>query len=58
MDKTQAALKYLRGIFPMLGEAKTKEGVFAGPQICERLCNDAFDCALCSSKEKMAWKAF
>jgi hypothetical protein len=37
MDQTGSAFKYLAGKFPRLNDAKIKEGVFVGSQICKLL---------------------
>lgn len=46
--KTQAAFKYHCGKPPRLSEAKTKEGVFVGPQNRELLFDDVLDHGLCN----------
>ena len=57
LDKTKVGFKYLYEKFPRLSEAKIKEGIFVGPQICELLRDDTFD-HLLRGKEKKVWKAF
>ncbi len=57
MDKSGQGFKYLRSKFPLLRDAKIKEGVFIGPQICELLKDSKFKSAL-HGEEKDAWEAF
>ena len=42
LDKNGAAFTYLFHKFPKISEAKLKEGVFIGPQICNLLKDNAF----------------
>ena len=35
MNREGQAFKYLREKFPRLNDAKIKEGIFVGPQICQ-----------------------
>ena len=57
MDRTGSAFKYLAEKFPRLIEAKIKEGVFVGPQICKLFRDDMFN-KLLWGDEKKAWDAF
>ena len=57
LDKEKPGFKYLYEKFPILSEAKIKEGVFVGPQIHKLSRDDTFD-HLLSGNEKKAWKAF
>ena len=57
LDKEKPGFKYLYEKFPILSEAKIKEGVFVGPQIHKLFRDDTFD-HLLSGNEKKAWKAF
>jgi len=57
MDRTGSAFKYLAEKFPRLSEAKIKEGVFVGPQICKLFRDDMFN-SLLQGDEKKAWDTF
>jgi len=54
MNKEGNGFIYLRQKFPMLSDAKIKEGVFIGPQIRELLKDDNFKKSM-SKNEKAAW---
>jgi hypothetical protein len=56
-DRAGSAFKYLDEKFPRLSEAKIKEGVFVGPQICKLLRDDMFN-NLLQGDEKKACDAF
>ncbi|KAI6658163.1 Receptor-type tyrosine-protein phosphatase epsilon-like [Oopsacas minuta] len=58
MGKTHSTgFRYIVEKFPILSDAKVKEGVFIGPQISEVLKDEEFDNIL-SAKEFTAWKSF
>ncbi|KAF2360564.1 hypothetical protein FHG87_008680 [Trinorchestia longiramus] len=57
MDKNGAVFQYLCTLFPALGFAKLKEGIFVGPQIVEVLKNKDFKEFL-TRKELRTWEAF
>jgi hypothetical protein len=57
MDRTGSAFKYLAEKFPRLSEAKIKEGVFVGPQICKLFRDNMFN-NLLQGDEKKAWDMF
>jgi hypothetical protein len=40
MDQTGSVFKYLVEKLPWLSEAKIKEGIFVGPQICNLFIHD------------------
>jgi hypothetical protein len=57
VDRTGSAFKYLAEKFPRLNEAKIKERVFVGPQICKLFRDGMVNNLLQGDKEK-AWDAF
>jgi hypothetical protein len=57
MDQNGAAFQPLSFVFPGLGAAKLKEGIFVGPQIREVLKDTDFE-ELLNLKELRAWEAF
>jgi hypothetical protein len=57
IDRINTAFKYLNNKFPRISNAKSKEGVFVGPQIREFKLDVKFEYNL-SETEKIAWKLF
>jgi len=57
MDQTGSAFRYFTEKFPGTSAAKTKEGVFIGPQMCKILRHTQFDQILICN-EKRAWNDF
>ncbi|KAK1791329.1 hypothetical protein P4O66_013345, partial [Electrophorus voltai] len=57
MDRNGSVFKYLSEKFPRISEAKIKEGIFVGPQICQLFIDEKFDYVL-KGDEKKAWDAF
>ena len=56
MNKEGQAFRYLRDKFPKRRDAKVKEGIFVGPQICQLTKDPAFDEVL-KGQEKETWEA-
>jgi hypothetical protein len=54
MDREGRGFTYLREKFPLISEAKIKEGIFVGPQIRELMSDQAFDQVL-NDNELAAW---
>jgi len=54
MNQEEAAFTYLREKFPILSDAKLKEGIFIGPQIRDVIKFDK----LVQSDEKVIWESF
>ena len=53
MDQTGSAFRYFTEKLPGMSPAKTKEGVFIGPQMCKLLRHKQFDQILiCNKKRK------
>jgi hypothetical protein len=51
IDQTGSAFRYFTEKFPGISAAKTKEGVFTGPQLCKILRHKQFDQILiCNEK--------
>jgi len=42
MDQNSVGLMYFKNTFSRIGDAKTKEGVFVGPQVTELIQNVKF----------------
>uniref|UniRef100_A0A034VUX7 Uncharacterized protein n=1 Tax=Bactrocera dorsalis TaxID=27457 RepID=A0A034VUX7_BACDO len=57
LDKEGKAFNYLQNFFPIISQAKIKEGIFVGPQIKKLINNDQFK-ALLSPVEAVAWGSF
>jgi len=57
MDKTGRGLKYVLSKFPNASDAKSKEGIFIGPQIRELMQDKQFDEDL-NETERNAWLSF
>ena len=57
MNQDGPAFKYIYNKFPVLSQAKLKEGIFVGPQINKLLKNKGFDHTW-SGMKKVAWNAF
>jgi hypothetical protein len=57
MDRNRNGFQYLRLKFPILSDAKIKEGIFVGPQVRELLKDEHFESVL-NSLEMEAWKSF
>jgi hypothetical protein len=57
VNQEEAALTYLREMFPILSEAKLKEDIFTGPQIRDLIKDKYFDKFL-QDEEKAAWDSF
>ena len=57
MNQEEVAFTYLREKFPRLREAKSKEGIFIGPQIRELIKDEYFD-KLLQGDEKAVWDSF
>ena len=57
LDSNGAAFKYLAEKFPEISEAKLKEAIFVGPQICELMKDNEFTSRL-ASVELHAWSSF
>jgi hypothetical protein len=57
MDRNGDGFQYLKRKFPILSDAKIKEGIFVGPQIRELLKDENFESVL-NSLELEAWKSF
>jgi len=57
MNQKEAAFTYLREKFPILSEARLKEGIFIDPQIRELIKDEYFD-KLLQDDEKAAWDSF
>ena len=57
MNQKEAAFTYLREKFPILSEARLKEGIFIDPQIRELIKDEYFDKIL-QDDEKVAWDSF
>ncbi|KAI6657825.1 hypothetical protein LOD99_567 [Oopsacas minuta] len=56
-NKEEEDFKYLKDKFPMVNDAKIKEGVFIGPQIREQFKDLNFEACL-NSVEKAPWNSF
>jgi hypothetical protein len=56
-DRNLDGFQYLKLKFPILSDAKIKEGIFVGPQITELLKDEHFEC-VSNSLELEAWKSF
>jgi hypothetical protein len=57
MDRNGDCFQYLKLKFPVLSDAKIKEGIFVGPQIRELLKDEHIESVL-NSLELEAWKSF
>ena len=57
MNQQEAAFTYLWKTFFRLSEAKLKEDIFIGPQICDIIKYEYFD-KLLQGNEKAAWESF
>ena len=57
MNQEEDAFTYLREKFPILSEAKLKEGVFIGPQLRDHIKDEYCD-KLLQGDEKAAWDGF
>ena len=57
VNKHGKGFEYLRVKFPKLSDAKLKEGIFIGPQICEIINDDLYEHLLMET-EKSAWLTF
>jgi hypothetical protein len=57
MDRNDTAFLYLRQKFPLLSDAKIREGVFTGPDIRSLLCVEVFK-GIIVGDEQRAWHAF
>ena len=57
MNQDEPAFKYIYNKFPVLSQAKLKEGIFVGPQINKLLKDKGFDHTL-PGIEKVAWNTF
>ena len=57
VNQDGAAFKHICNKFPVISQAKLKEGIFVGPQINKLLKDEDFDHTL-SGTEKVAWNAF
>jgi hypothetical protein len=56
-DQNGAGFAYLKETFPRISDAKTKEGIFVGPQIRELMQDANFEEQL-TQVEKVAWSSF
>jgi hypothetical protein len=54
IDQNGAGFAYLKETFPRISDAKTKEGIFVGPQIRELMQDAKFEEQL-TQVEKVAW---
>ena len=52
MDQTGSAFRYFTEKLPGMSAAKTKEGVFIGPQMCKLLRHKQFDQILICNKKR------
>jgi hypothetical protein len=57
MDQNNVGLMYSKNTLPRIGDAKTKEDAFVGPQVRELIQNVIFEDPL-SEVEKTAWESF
>jgi hypothetical protein len=57
MDRNGDGFQYLKLKFPILSDARIKEGIFVSPQIRELLNDEHFESVL-HSLELEAWKSF
>jgi hypothetical protein len=57
MDRNRDGFQYLKLKFPILSDAKSKEGIFVSPQIRELLKDEHFESVLISL-ELEAWRSF
>ena len=57
MNREGEAFKCLKTKFPHLSDAKIKEGIFVGSQICELFKDETFN-RMIRGNEKAAWEAF
>jgi len=57
MNQEEAAFNYIREKFPRLSGAKSKEGVFIGPQIRDLIEDEYFE-QLLQGDKKAAWDRF
>jgi len=56
MDRNDTPLLYLRQKFPLLSDAKIREGVYTGPDIRSLLRNEVFE-RIITGDEQRAWHA-
>jgi len=56
-DRNDTAFLYLRQNFPLLSDAKIREGVFTGPDIRSLLRDEVFE-HIITGDEQIAWHAF
>jgi len=57
MDRNGTAFLYLQQNFYLLSDAKIREGVLTGPDICSLLRDDIFE-RIITGDEQRAWRAF
>ncbi len=57
LNKDGNCYKYIKATFPNLSDAKTKEGVFVGPDIRKLMKDDEFEKSM-TKTEKNAWFSF
>jgi len=57
MNRNGTAFLYLRQTFPLLSDAKIREGVFTGPDIRSLLRDEVFE-RIITGDEQKAWHAF
>ena len=57
MDRNGTTFLYLRQKFPLLNDAKTREGVFTSPDIHSLLRDEVFE-RIITGNEQRAWHAF
>ena len=57
VNKESEGFAYLRLKFSKISEAKTKEGIFVGPQITQQFEDQDFSAEL-NATERRAWKTF
>ena len=54
MDRNGTAFLYLRQKFPLLSDAKIREAVFTGPDICSVLRDEVFERIITGDEQSMA----
>jgi len=57
MDRNGTVFLYLQQKFPLLSDAKIREGVFTSPDIRSLLCDEVFE-RIITDDEQRAWHAF
>jgi len=57
LDRNDTAFLHLRQKFLLLSDAKVREGVFTGPNICSLLRDEVFE-RIITGDEHRTWHAF